>query len=194
MPGTARRSSSAETCTDSLGSLTRRELLVSGAAALAAAALLPGALQAHEGHDHFDLSEAAKIGLAKGKLVYVSPLKQDGSESRCHGEVWYFFDAGAVVIATATKGWKVRSVMKGSAKARIWVGDFGSYSGAKEKLASAPTFLTRAEIDRDPGTFERLLEAYGNKYPEEWGKWKPRFQSSHADGSRTVIRYTPIEA
>jgi hypothetical protein len=174
--------------------VTRRELLVSGSAALAAAALLPRALRAHEGHDHFELSQAAKDALGKGKLVYVSPLKKDGTESRCHGEVWYFFDEGTVVIATATKGWKVRSAMAGSARARIWVGDFGPYSGAKEKLAAAPTFLAQATIDREPFTFERLLASYGTKYPEEWGKWKPRFESSHADGSRTVVRYTPIGA
>ena len=192
MPGTGRRSSSAETCTDAPLRVTRRELLVAGGAALAAAALLPGALRAHEGHDHYELSQPVKDQLAKGKLVYVSPLKKDGKESRCHGEVWYFFDEGSVVIATATKGWKVRSAMSGSAKARIWVGDFGTYSGAKDKVAGAPTFLAEAKIDREPFTFERLLAAYGTKYPEEWGKWKPRFESSHADGSRTVIRYVPV--
>jgi hypothetical protein len=179
--------------------LTRRELIVGGTLALGAAALLPRSLRAHEGHDgreghDFMLPAPASDALGKGKLVYVSPLKKDGKESHCHGEVWYFFDKGAVVIATASKGWKVRSVKSGSAKARIWVGDYGPFSEARDKLVKAPTFVASAAIDTDPATFTRLLESYGKRYPDEWDKWKPRFQSSYSDGSRTVIRYTPIGA
>jgi hypothetical protein len=192
MPGTERSSSSAETCIESSAAVTRRGLLVAGGT-LALAALLPRSLRAHDDHG-YALSEAVKDSLAKNKLVYVSPLRKDGKESRCHGEVWYFFDQGAVVIATATKGWKTRSAMNGSGKARLWVADFGPYSGAKEKVTAAPSFLAQASVDREPATFERLLASYGQKYPDEWSKWKPRFESSHADGSRTVIRYTPIGA
>jgi hypothetical protein len=167
-------------------------LLGGAALALGALALWPRRL--HAADAKFELPAAAVDTLGKGKLVYVSPLKSDGRESRCHGEVWYFFDRGAVVIATATKGWKTRAVKGGKDKARIWAGDFGPYSEASEKLRGAPTFLARAAVDTDAATFERLLASYATRYPDEWSKWKPRFESSYKDGSRTVIRYTPIGA
>jgi hypothetical protein len=192
MPGTEPRSSSADISLEERRGLTRRALLRGGVLALGAIALLPRLLRADTAK--FELPQGAQDALAKGKLVYVSPLKSDGREGRCHAEVWYFFDRGAVVIATATTGWKTRAVVGGKDKARIWAGDFGSYSGAKEKLKSAPTFLASAAIDREQATFERLLASYSTRYPDEWGKWKPRFEASHADGSRTVIRYTPIGA
>ena len=161
--------------------LTRREVLRAGALTLGAAALAPRALFA---------AEAAWLGAARtSPLVYVSPLKKDGSESRCHGEVWFFIDGGDVVLSTSVKSWKARSLGMGRKQARVWVGDFGPYAGAKDKVNAAPGFLANASLDRDPATFTRLLEAYGKKYPDEWGKWKPRFESGYADGSRVVIRY-----
>ncbi len=163
--------------------LTRRELLRTGALALGAAALAPRTLFA---------AEAAWLVAARtSPLVYISPLKKDGAESRCHGEVWFFVDGGDVVIATAAKGWKARALALGRDQARIWVGDFGTYAGARDKVAAAPSFLARASLDKDPAAFARLLAAFGSKYPDEWGKWKPRFESGYADGSRVVIRYKP---
>lgn len=192
MPGTERLTSSANTSAESPAGVTRRALLSGAALSLGALALLPRRLFAADAK--FDVGAAAQEALTKGKLVYVSPLKTDGRESRCHGEVWYFWDQGAVVIATATRGWKTRAVKSGRDKARIWVGDFGPYSGAAEKLRGAPTFLASAAVDGDSATFERLLASYATRYADEWGKWKPRFESSYKDGSRTVIRYTPIGA
>jgi len=192
MPGTEPRSSSDDISLEEHRGLTRRAVLQGGALALGAVALLPRALRAASAG--FQLDPPALAALEKSKLVYVSPLRADGRESRCHGEVWYFWDRGAVVIAPAAKGWKVRAVRGGKDKARLWVGDFGPYSGAAEKLRAAPTFLASAAIDSEAATFERLLASYATRYPDEWGKWKPRFESSHADGSRVVVRYTPIGA
>ena len=192
MPGTERLSSSDAISAELAAGLTRRALLSGAALSLGALALWPRGLRAADAK--FDVGSAVVDLLAKGKLVYVSPLKADGRESRCHGEVWYFWDKDAVAIGTATTGWKTRAVKSGKNRARIWVGDFGSYSGAAEKLRSAPTFLASAAVDTDPATFDRLLASYALRYADEWGKWKPRFESSYKDGSRTVIRYTPIGA
>jgi hypothetical protein len=163
--------------------LTRRELIVSGALTFGAAVLTPRTLLAAEP----DWLAAAKTS----PLVYVSPLKQDGTESRCHGEVWFFVDGGDVVLATSVKSWKARALGLGRKQARVWVGDFGPYSGAKEKVAAAPTFLANATLDRDPAVFARLLDAFAAKYPDEWDKWKPRFEQGYGEGSRVVIRYKP---
>lgn len=192
MRGTERLSSSDDICTERAGGVTRRALLSGAALALGAFALLPRRLRAADAK--FELGAPALDALEKGRLVYVSPLKADGRESRCHGEVWYFWDKDAVVIATATRGWKTRAVTGGKDKARVWVGDFGPYSEAGEKLRGAPTFLANAAVDADRASFERLLASYAVRYADEWAKWKPRFESSYKDGSRTVIRYTPIGA
>ena len=131
--------------------------------------------------------------LASSRLVYVSPLRADGSESRCHGEVWFFRDGEDVVLATGKDTWKARALRKGFDRARIWVGDFGAYSAAKDKVAAAPRFDARAEWDVDRAVFNRLLEAYARKYPGAWSNWKPRFESGFQNGSRIMIRYKPIQ-
>ena len=170
--------------------ISRRAVLRGAALLVGVAALAPRRLFAAEPSG--GLAKATVDSLERGKLVYVSPLLASGKESRCHGEVWYFWDKDAVVIATATKGWKTRAVTSGKDKARIWVGDFGPFSEAGEKLKTAPSFTAHASVDTDSATFERLLASYGTRYPDEWGKWKPRFESSYADGSRVVVRYSPV--
>ena len=173
--------------------LSRRELLVGGVFALGAAALLPRGAFAAGPPATFAATSTSWLEVAKtSPLVYVSPLTKGGKESTCHGEVWFFVDGGDVVLATATKTWKVRALGKGLDRARVWVGDFGPYKSAAEKLPSAPSFEAKARVDKDPAVFARLLAAYALKYPDEWDKWKPRFESSYADGSRVVIRYAPI--
>jgi hypothetical protein len=180
MPGPERPIS----CAGISAELTRRELLVAGACALGAATLWSRRV--------FAADDPAWLAAAKiSPLVYVSPLLKDGKESRCHGEVWFFVDGGDVVLATATDTWKARALAVGRTGARIWVGDFGPYAAAKAKLASAPNFVATASLDKDRAVFARLLAAYAVKYADEWGKWKPRFESSYADGSRVVIRYSP---
>jgi hypothetical protein len=167
--------------------LSRRELLLAGACALGAAAFWP--------RRAFAQADAAFLAAAKSSpLVYVSPLLANGSESRCHGEVWFFMDGGDVVLATATKTWKARALELGRDRARVWVGDFGPYSKTPEKVKTAPNIVAKASHDKDPAVFARLLAAYAVKYPDEWAKWKPRFESGNADGSRIVIRYSPVSA
>ena len=102
-----------------LPGLSRRALLSGGAFLVGALAFLPRRLRA-EGAK-YEVGAAVQAQLEKDKLVHVCPLKSDGRESSCHAEVWYFWDRGAVVIATATKGWKVRAVKGGKDKARLWV-------------------------------------------------------------------------
>lgn len=137
------------------------------------------------------LSKAAAEALATSPLVYISPLRADASESRCHGEVWYSVDEGDVLIATASDGWKSRALKKGLDKAQIWVGDFGRAKGADGPFRAAPSFRARASFDTDRAAFDRLLASFAKKYPDEWAKWEPRFRSGYDDGSRVVIRYTP---
>jgi hypothetical protein len=172
-------------------SLRRREFLVGAGVALGALALPLGRAR---GQAAYQPPAPVRDALAKSPLVYVSPLRADGAESTCHGEVWFFVDQGDVVLATGKDGWKARALGKGLDRARLWVGDLGPAKGPDGPFRKAPTFMTRARLEPDRAAFDRLLEEYGKKYPAEWDKWQPRFRKGYDEGSRVVIRYTPIGA
>jgi len=138
------------------------------------------------------LDAASTKALESSPLVYISPLRSDGKESRCHGEVWYAWIDGTVVINTAFDRWKARSVRAGLDRARIWVGDFGRVKGlvgANEEFRKGPVFEARAEFVKDSAVLDRLLEQYESKYPAEIAKWRGPMRSGFEDGSRMLIRY-----
>jgi len=142
-----------------------------------------------------ELDAAHVRALESSPLVYVSPLRSDGSESRCHGEVWYAWIDDCVVVNTASDRWKARSVRRGLDRARIWVGDFGRAKGllgANEEFRQGPVFDAHAEFVDDDSTLDRLLEQYESKYPAEIAKWRGPMRTGVADGSRVLIRYRPL--
>ena len=188
MPGTKFSGSFATISEDGL-QLSRRQLLEAGV--LAAGTLALG-LPARAEESSFALPESTLGALKQSPYVYVSPLKSNGGESRCHGEVWYFEDGGDAVLATATDTWKARALSQGLTRARIWVGDYGRVKQAGDKFRSGPSFIAEASRDQDKATFERLMKSFAGKYPDEWGKWEPRFQKGYDDGSRILIRYRAI--
>lgn len=169
--------------------IDRRRFLAGGLAALAA----PGAL----------LSVAPGRGLAaapsdltpaleSSPYVYVSPLHADGSESTCHGEVWYAWLEGAVVLITAKNTWKARSLSLGLDRARIWVGDFGRWKrliGRNEAFREGPSFDARAERVRDAALLDRMLATFETKYPDEIADWRDRMRSGYQSGERILVRY-----
>ena len=130
--------------------------------------------------------------LRTSRFVYVSPLLEDGAESRCHGEVWFGFVDGAVALITASGSWKARAVARGLGRARLWVGDHGRWKqtfGKNEAFRAAPSFDAKAELARDVSLLERLLAIYDAKYPDEIGAWRDRMRAGYHDGSRVIIRY-----
>lgn len=169
---------------------TRRRVLA-GAGVLLCGWLLPP-VRARAADEGFALPPRTRSALATSPLVYVSPLLADGRESTCHGEVWYFVDDGDVVIFTAVDRWKARAVRRGRDRARLWVGDFGPVGRAGDRYRSAPSFVARAGIDPRKAVFDRLMSAFAIRYADEWGKWGPRFRKGWDEGSRVMIRYTPI--
>ena len=139
---------------------------------------------------------SAKLGkeLESSPYVYVSPLRTGGGESTCHGEVWYGWIDGSVVLITSNESWKARSLVRGLDSARIWVGDYGRWKrliGHNEAFRAAPTFDARVRAVRDEGLLDRLLEAYETKYPKEIDDWRDKMRSGFHDGTRVLIRYTP---
>lgn len=134
--------------------------------------------------------------LEESPFVYVSPLRRDGSESTCHAELWYAWLDEAVVVIVASDRWKATAVSRGLDRARIWVGDHGVwktwYGGRNEAFREAPTFVGRGERVKDPALLDRLLARYEAKYPDEIADWRDVMREGYANGSRALIRYTPI--
>jgi hypothetical protein len=167
----------------------RRTFLLGGLAG----ALLPRAL-ARAAEPAPEPGAPLAEALERSPLVYVSPLRADGRESTCHGEVWFAWLDGAVVLITARDRWKARAVLGGLDRARIWVGDHGPWKrmlGQNEAFRSAPSFEARAALANDANLLDRLLAAYERKYPKEIGSWRDKFRQGFADGSRVLIRYAP---
>ncbi|MDJ0787579.1 MAG: hypothetical protein QNK05_12290 [Myxococcota bacterium] len=137
----------------------------------------------------------AKSLLDDSEFVYISPLKSDGAESTCHGEVWYGWLDESVVIVTSKDSWKARSLAKGLDTARVWVGNHGRWKGGlgtrNEAFRKAPSFDAKLERSQDESLLERLMVLYRTKYPGEIGKWEPRFRDGFASGERVMLRYRP---
>jgi hypothetical protein len=141
------------------------------------------------------LPDATRTALAESPYVYVSPLRSDGSESRCHGEVWFGWIDAAVVVNTSLDSWKAIAIDRGLDRARIWVGDFGRWKkmvGKDETFRDGPSFDARAEIANETGLIDVLLEQYDGKYPAEIAEWRDKMKKGVADGSRVLIRYRPL--
>ena len=180
---TARASSAAAS---QASGVTRRELIqlgIGGALALA----WPGRARAA------GLAAEVSTLLEKSGFVYVSPLLASGAESRCHGEVWFGWLDGSVVLITARESWKARALGRGLARARVWVGDHGRVGRVlgNDAFRSAPSFDAQARLEKDGAVLDRLMAAYRTKYPDEIGKWEPRMRAGFASGERVLIRYEP---
>lgn len=137
---------------------------------------------------------ALASALERSPYVYISPLLADGAESTCHGEVWFGFLDGEVVIITSAKSWKARSIDRGLVRARIWVGDHGRWKqvvGRNERFRDAPKYTARARKFSDAAVVDELLALYEKKYPKEIADWRGPMREGVKDGSRVLIRYTP---
>ncbi len=131
----------------------------------------------------------AAASLAGTDLIYLSPLRQDGRESRCQGEVWFVHEGRRIWVVTASAAWRTRAVARGLTRARIWVGDVGLWKKANGRYRALPNAYANASLVRAPSAFEPVLERFGSKYRAEWLLWGPRFRNGLADGSRVLLQY-----
>jgi hypothetical protein len=140
--------------------------------------------------------DAARL-LDTSPFVYVSPLRKSGDESTCHGEVWYAWLDGAVVVNSRRGTWKVKALEKGLDRARVWVGDHGRWKppigGARnEAFRQAPSFDATAGFVTDKAVLERFIASCEQKYAAEFGRWKEDMTTGFFSGQRKLIRYTPV--
>jgi hypothetical protein len=134
---------------------------------------------------------ALASALATSPLVYISPLRSDGEESRCHGEVWFVAEGSDVLVVTAADRYRARAVQAGQTGARVWVGDHGVWTVSDGAFLKAPTARAEGSVVASEG-HGQALAAFGTKYPDEWGKWGPRFEKGLGDGSRVLLRYRVV--
>jgi hypothetical protein len=179
--------------------LSRRDLL-GHALGLAAWVAWPTLASAHPSHDANhrppgNLDHLSRKRLTESEFVYVSPLRSNGDESTCHGEVWYAWLDESVVLITAKTTWKARALADGLDSARVWVGDHGRWKGwfrKNEAFRQAPNFLANAKTDNDPALLDRLMNVYERKYPAEFSDWEDRQRSGFQSGERIIIRYSHL--
>ena len=158
-----------------MGHLNNRRRLLQTGGILAMGALAPWRVQAAESH-----------------LIYLSPVKRDGSLSRCQAEVWYVQSDADMYVVTASSAWRAEAPRQGLTRTQVWVGDVGVWSRSRGKYKELPSLMTEAQLVDDPAVHARLLERFGVKYASEWGTWGPRFKNGLADGSRVMLRYSPV--
>ena len=161
--------------------ISRRTLLRTSAAA-AALPFLPAIVRAEPGW---------RAAAETSPLIYLTPIQSNGAESRCQAEIWFASVGGAMYVVTATEAWRAEAIRQGLSKARIWVGDVGSWHGADGKWKSLPTLGATASIETDATVQGQVLEVMGGKYSAEWDTWGPRFRKGLADGSRVMLKYEP---
>ncbi len=174
------------------GGLDRRAFLRAGALAALA---LPFAGRLVRAADA--LPAATLSALESSSFVYVSPLRRDGRESTCHGEVWYGWLDGAVVLTTSHTSWKARSLARGDDRARLWVGSYGRWKGmlgTSDAFRAGPSFDARVSASKDAALFDRLMTVYEKKYASEFSGWRDRMRSGYASGDRVLLRYAPLGA
>lgn len=161
---------------------TRRQLLKISGVGVVVTGVYPRLLFGRDG-----IEEA----IATSELIYVTPIKSNGEESRCQSEIWFVPLDGDLYVCTGSDSWRARAAMKGVDRARIWVGDLGNWRRTNGKYKSLPQLEARASVVDDSAHQEKVLERFGAKYTREWGTYGPRFRNGLADGSRTMIRYRP---
>jgi hypothetical protein len=141
------------------------------------------------------LPQKTVAALETSPFVYVCPLRRDGRESTCHGEVWYGWLDGSVLLTTAKRSWKARSAEGGLDRARLWVGNYGRWKqmlGKSEDFRAGPSFDARVHERKDEALLARLLAMYEKKYPSEFPSWRDRMRAGHASGERVLLQYEPV--
>jgi hypothetical protein len=175
-------------------SVSRRRFL-EGAVALSGTLLLPtGYGWAQDGK--YAVSDPAKAAIESSPLIYITPIRSDGSESHCHGEVWFASEGLDLLIVTPRDFWRSRAIRQGLDRARIWVGDFGVWKKSHGRFKTAPTFLAQAElITSNASLVKRTLELMRVKYAKTgWETYGPVFNKELRNGDRVLIRYRPVAA
>lgn len=127
------------------------------------------------------LSPEIVKALKTSKYVYIASTRKDGSLSR-PAEIWFLYYKGSVYVASPPTTWRVRRIKAGRPGARIWVGK-----------RDGPSFRAKGAIVNEPEVLPVLFETYARKYGARWRQWEGKFRQGLKDGSRVLIRYSPVD-
>ena len=137
-----------------------------------------------------EVVDSTQEALTKSRLIYLTPIKSDGSESKCKGEIWFLYDGDSHVhVVTQYEAWRANAIRQGLTSARIWVGEFGIWTRAGDSYRTAPELMLEGAIEDDVSAQDTVLSTMGEKYTDEWGVWGPRFREGLRDDSRVMLRY-----
>lgn len=137
-----------------------------------------------------EVTDSTKESLSNSRLIYLTPIRSDGSESKCKGEIWFSFDGDSHVhVVTQYDAWRANAIRQGLTSARIWVGEFGIWTRAGDSYRSAPELMLEGAIEDNASAQDTVLSTMGKKYSDEWGVWGPRFREGLRDDSRVMLRY-----
>lgn len=161
--------------------LTRRALMKL-AVGLGSLSLLPRAIAA----------SSLEEGMRESELIYLSPIKSNGELSRCQAEIWFVEHEGDMYVCTGTESWRATAPTVGLSETQVWVGDVGVWTRSNGRYRELPSVRANASIVDDAELIEVLLDKFGDKYPLGWIIWSSRFRNGLKDGSRTMLRYSPV--
>ena len=133
-----------------------------------------------------------KVGLAQSELIYLTPIKSDGNESKCKSEIWFYFEDSHVYVVTQTDAWRAEAVRQGLTETRIWVGGSNRRLAVEQKLDTVRSVMATGELITDSSMHVPTVAKFGTKYAAqgvEWSVWGPRWTNSLADGSRVLLKY-----
>jgi hypothetical protein len=125
------------------------------------------------------LSSDLERALRESQYVYIQSERKTGTLGK-PAEIWFMYDGGAVLVGTPPTSWRVKRIKAGRKRARIAVGK-----------VDGPAFDATGEVVHDAKVEQRLLEAFGRKYPDGWKRFGDRFREGFKSGDRVVVRYTP---
>ena len=127
----------------------------------------------------FTPAESAALGEAE--YVYISSTRKDGSLGS-PAEIWFWAHEGAVYVGTRPDSWRAKRIGWGRPGARISIGSRGG-----------PALAATGALVRDqPALWAEFCEALARKYPKSWPRHEKGFRAGYEDGSRVLIRYTPV--
>src|SRR2546428_686945 len=120
------------------------------------------------------LSPELDRALKESKYVYVQSERKAGDLGKS-AEIWYFYDAGTVYVASPPTAWRVRRIKAGRRKARIAVGK-----------PDGPSFAAAGRTLHDGAIEERLLAAFSRQYPERSRRVSPSPAATSSPASPTI--------
>ena len=133
-----------------------------------------------------------KSAIRDSALIYLTPIQSNGDESSCQSEVWFVHDGTDMYVCTSSKSWRAQAPARGLNRARVWVGDLGSWKRSNGKYKELPHLEAEATVVSDDATTQKALDLFGDKYPVQWIVFESRFRKGLANGSRVMLRYRPL--